>query len=410
MAIQVLHVSPVLPTDVCTQAVALASREWLSKLYTSTAINAQVGAGRLLARWMDRRSVAICSDRLRAVVLADCMEKWHLLVGRSRVEATDARFRTVDRAASMEVGSETDAVYCREDAAYETFRRAGDAGIPRIYDLPTAHFSVTRSLVSVEAECFPELADSFSIQEEYTPQRLSRKEAELYSADHILCPSQYVKRSLVAAGLSGDNIHVLPFGCNPSGLLRLPEKRDNIVLYVGQISARKGVHRLLRVWKRLGAHRSHRLRLIGAMRLPRTYLNEYKGLYQHIPEVSRQNVMDQYATAKLLVANSMSEGMAVVIPEALSAGTPVIATRNSGGEEIITENENGLLIDYGDDDALATAIEGLLSSSERLAYMSDKASKIARAWTWDDYARGFIERMHSILNGVDMGAPERVSL
>ena len=407
---QILHVSPVLPTDVCTQAMALANRDWLSKLYTSTAVNAQTGAGRLLARWMDRRSIPICGNKLHAVVLADCVEKWHLLVGKSRVEATDARFRSVDRAASLEVDGKTDAVFCREDAAYETFRRAADAGTARIYDLPTAHFTVTRNLVNVETECFPDLADSFSIPEVYAPRRLSRKEAELHLADYILCPSHFVKRSLVTAGVSGDKIHVIPFGCNPNGPLRSPQRRHNIVLYVGQISARKGVHRLLRVWKRLGAHRSHRLRLIGAMRLPRSFLKEYTEVYEHVPEVPRANVVDHYATAKLFVANFMSEGMSVVIPEALSAGTPVIATRNSGGEEIITENQEGLLIDYGDDDALATAIDSLLSSPERLAYMSNKASEKARSWTWNDYSRSFAEWVHTILSGMTSEARERAML
>lgn len=396
---QILHVSPVLPTDVCAQTMALANHGWLRELYTSTAISDRGGMGRLLNRWMDRRRIGIASKKLHSVVLSDYSEKWRLLAGRSRIEAADARFKSVDLAASRGVGRTTDAVYCREDAAYHTFRRAREAGAMRIYDLPTAHFGVTRDLMKVEVECFPELADGFSMSEEYSPQRLARKQCELESADDIICPSQFVKRSLMAAGVAAHRIHVLPFACDPHWLQQSPAKRGNTVLFVGQISARKGVHRLLRAWKSLGAHRTHRLRLVGNMRLPEAYLNEFKGLYDHIPALPRTKLFRQYASAKLFVANFMSEGMAVVIPEALSAGTPVIASRNSGGEEIISDNEDGLLVAYGDDDALATAIDGLLSSPEQLAYMSDKAVKKARSRTWDGYALGFIECMQSILNG-----------
>ena len=394
---RVLYVSPTLPTDVCRQAAALAKRGWLWQLYTSTAVNGGGVAGRLLNRWMDRRRISVSDGRLRSVVWSDFQEKCHLLAGKSPVEATDARFRSVDRAASRKVNGAVDAVYCREDAACHTFRRAAEEGIVCIYDLPIAHYAFTRDLIRAEVESFPELADTFSISQEYAPSRLARKEGELGSADHIICPSQFVKRSLMAAGVTGDNVHVVPFACNPAWLPETPGARENTVLCVGQVSTRKGVHRLLRVWKRLGAHRSHRLKLIGDMRLPSAYLAEYRGLYEHVPALPRAKLIHQYAAAKLLVANSMSEGMAVVIPEALSTGTPVLASRNSGAEEIITEGDDGLLVAYGDDEALGTAIDSLLASPERLAYMSDRAAAKARDRTWDGYERRFLSCMQSIL-------------
>ena len=395
---RILHVSPTLPTDVCRQAGALAKHGWLWKLYTSTAVNSRGATGRLLNRWMDRRKIAISGSRLRTVVMSDIQEKLHLLAGKCPVEATDVRFRSVDRAASRRVNSETDAVYCREDAACYTFQRAGEEGATRIYDLPTAHFTVTRDLIRAELEFYPELADTFAVSQEYSPPRLARKESELRSADHIICPSQFVKRSLTAAGVNEDSIHVLPFACNPTWLPQTPGIRENTVLYVGQISARKGVHRLLRVWKRLGAHRSHQLKLIGDMRLPSTYLSEFRGLYEHVPTLPRARLISQYTAAKMFVANCMSEGMAIVIPEALSAGTPVVASRNSGAEEIITEGDDGILVAYGDDEALGTAIDSLLGSPERLAYMSERAAAKARHRTWDSYDQHFLQCMQSILS------------
>ena len=394
---RILYVSPTLPTDVCRQVAALARRGLLWKLYTSTAVNGHSVAGRLLNRWMDRRRICISDNKLRSVMLSDFQERYRLLAGKSPVEATDARFRSVDRAASHEVNGGADAVYCREDAACHTFQRAGEEGIMRIYDLPTAHYAITRDLIRAELESFPELADTFPVSQEYDPPRLARKEDELRSADHIICPSQFVKRSLSAGGVTGDNVHVLPFACNPAWLPESPGTRDNTVLYVGQVSTRKGVHRLLRVWKRLGAHRSHQLKLIGDMRLPNAYLAEYRGLYEHIPALPRAKLVHQYAAAKLFVANSMSEGMAIVIPEALSTGTPVVASRNSGAEEIVTEGVDGLLVSYGDDEALGAAIDSLLASPQRLAYMSERAAAKARDRTWDAYESRFLSCMQSIL-------------
>ena len=136
------------------------------------------------------------------------------------------------------------------------------------------------------------------------------------------------------------------------------------------------------------------------MRLPSSYLAGFKGLYEHVNSMPRKDLVEQYATAKVFVANAMSEGMAIVIPEALSAGTPVIASRNSGAEEIVTDNEEGLLVDYGDDEALAESIDRLLTSPDLLRHMSERAKEKARSRTWDDYSLEFTKWIESIVSEV----------
>lgn len=395
--VRLLQVSPALPVDVCAQAAALSAKGWLTQLFTSAAYAASEESAGLMSQWMGRRKVAVRSEELHPVYLSDVSERLRLLAGMSPVEAADCRFRRVDLVASRYVNDSLDAVLCREDAAAHTFSRAEKHGVLRIYDLPTAHFQFTRRLMAREVETFPELERSISMSDEYSAHRSSSKEKDLESADHILCPSQFVKRTLVAAGLASEKIHVHSFACDPGWLERSTLSPANVVLSVGQLSVRKGVHRLLKVWKQLGAYRTHTLRLIGDMRLPDSYLRQFNGLYEHVGKLPRQELISEYATAKFFVANAMSEGMALVIPEAISAGTPVIASRNSGAEEIITHNEEGLLVDYGDDEALADSIDRLLGSPDLLAYMRKKAAIKAQSRTWSDYSRGFITWVDSLL-------------
>ena len=392
-----LQVSPVLPVDVCAQAAALSEKGWLTRLFTSTAYAASAESPGLMNRWMGRRKVGVKPGELHPVYLADISERLRLLAGMSPVEAADCRFGRVDSVASRYVNESLDAVLCREDAAAHTFSRAGEHGVTRILDLPIAHFEFTRQLMAREVEMFPDLERSIFMSEEYSARRSSGKEKVLRSADQILCPSRFVKQTLVAAGVASDKIHVHPFACDPGWLDKSTMGPANVVLSVGQLSARKGVHRLLEVWKRLGAYRTHTLRLIGDMRLPDSYLRQFKGLYEHVGKLPRKELISEYAAAKFFVANAMSEGMALVIPEAISAGTPVIASRNSGAEEIITHNEEGLLVDYGDDEALAVSIDRLLGSPDLLAQMRTKAAVKARSRTWGDYSLGFIKWLDSLL-------------
>ena len=392
---KILQVSPSLPVDVCTQATCLSQHGYLHRLFTSTAINGNGIAGRMVGRWMSRREVHVGADRLRPIYSADIRQRLTRLCGGTPVVSADERFDRVDRTASRSVDDHLDAVLCREDAAIHTFRRAAECGVLRLYDLPTAHFRATRRLMLDELERFPELEPVLAMGDEYSAARNARKSTELGLADRILCPSEYVRRSLVEAGYADERVRVIPFGCDPDGAQPAGVMRANVVLSVGRISVRKGSHRLLEAWKRIGAYRTHTLRLVGEIDLPQSYLGRFAGMYEHIGTLPRHRLMREYAAAKFCVFNHMSEGMAVVIPEALSAGTPVIATRNSGAEEIVTSGEEGLLIDYGDDGGLAEAIATLLESPGRLAFMGERAKARARARTWSDYAAEFIGWLES---------------
>jgi glycosyltransferase involved in cell wall biosynthesis len=69
--------------------------------------------------------------------------------------------------------------------------------------------------------------------------------------------------------------------------------------------------------------------------------------------------------AEAFLLSSLFEGFGLVLVEALSVGTPVIATDcPSGPREILCDGEFGLLVPPGDAGALADAIAGLLANSD----------------------------------------------
>jgi len=68
--------------------------------------------------------------------------------------------------------------------------------------------------------------------------------------------------------------------------------------------------------------------------------------------------------SSLLVLSSRSETFGAVLIEAMACGTPVLATRCGGPEEIVTD-EVGRLVPKEDVEALATAILEMTSESAR---------------------------------------------
>lgn len=67
------------------------------------------------------------------------------------------------------------------------------------------------------------------------------------------------------------------------------------------------------------------------------------------------------------------EPFGMVVVEAMALGKPVIATRTGGPEEILEHGRTGILLDPGDDRALATQIESLLGDPDRRALLSGAA-------------------------------------
>ena len=102
----------------------------------------------------------------------------------------------------------------------------------------------------------------------------------------------------------------------------------------------------------------------------------------------RDDVSTLLRAADVFVLPSLHEGLPLSVLEAARAGTPVIASRIGGTDEVITDGVNGLLFPPGEVTALAAAIERIrddaplarriaAAASERVASEFD-AAVIAR--------------------------------
>ena len=74
----------------------------------------------------------------------------------------------------------------------------------------------------------------------------------------------------------------------------------------------------------------------------------------------RTDMKNLYTAADVTVCPSESEALSYMILESLACGTPVAATRVGGTPDIITDEADcGILVEYGDSEALARALEKL---------------------------------------------------
>jgi len=108
-------------------------------------------------------------------------------------------------------------------------------------------------------------------------------------------------------------------------------------------------------------------------------------------------VEDVLANAKLFVLSSDYEGMPNALMEALAAGVPSISTDCpcGGPHELIAPGQNGLLVPCNDENAMAEAMDKILSSSQRAEQMGQCARKSAQAYMpevimkqWETFIKG----------------------
>jgi glycosyltransferase involved in cell wall biosynthesis len=409
----VLCVSPVLPQDVRHQCQALNDAGLLDKVVCSVAY-AEGGRIEKTFRLLDR---ALGTQTLRgterrrfgAVSPNAIYSRWWpelsvRLAGRLRLlpsgpSATDRYLGQIDRAASRHVKPAIKLVIGREDGCLRTFEAAKRVGATCLYDLPTTYYAKVRAIMEREALEFPGASSQDGWEQEYRPARNDRKDSELRAADHVLVPSQFVRTSLIDAGIPADRISAIPFGCQPlqARLQRQPSSGDKkVLLCAGHLSVRKGTPRLLRAWKRLGAYRTHSLRLIGSMHLSPRFFSEYEGLVEYVPQMPRAELSKHYATSYAFVMPAAAEGFAVVITEALSHGLPVVASENSGAAGFMTHEREGLLYPFEDEGKLCAAIDHMLSHPEQVAEMSRAASALAERWTWKHYRAAFLSLIEKL--------------
>ena len=93
----------------------------------------------------------------------------------------------------------------------------------------------------------------------------------------------------------------------------------------------------------------------------------------------RHDVPDLLKAADMFVLSSVSEAASITLLEAMASGKAVVVTNVGGNPEIVREGVEGLLTPRGDANAMAAAVNRLLSDHNLAALMSRRAAERVRA-------------------------------
>lgn len=175
---------------------------------------------------------------------------------------------------------------------------------------------------------------------------------------------------------------------SPDGALRL--------LFVGRLAPEKGLDVLLQALESLSEGQRSQLRLtvVGdgplRARLEASTRRLLPGQVKHLGWRPRDELPAIYVGSQVLVLPSLMEGMPNVMLEAMAAGLPVIATRVGGCPELVSDGENGLLVEPGSPPALAAAISAVLARKDSLQEWGTASRRRVAAFSWDAVVDGYL--------------------
>jgi alpha-maltose-1-phosphate synthase len=192
------------------------------------------------------------------------------------------------------------------------------------------------------------------------------KEYEL--ADKILVPSSFVMETFINNNISPDKLIKIPYAFSQkkfAGLTVDQKKREQTVLFVGQIGPRKGIGVLINSMKLVRDKIPHaQLWLVGGWNPLIDRSITYNSWIKYFGILRGEKLLEKYNSASVFCLPSFEEGLALVLTEALNQGLPIVATPNSGAEDIIKNGENGFIVPAGDEIKTANRIVEILENPE----------------------------------------------
>jgi hypothetical protein len=226
-------------------------------------------------------------------------------------------------------------------------------------------------------------------------------ESRVYdAATLVVAQSEWAAASLRDYGVSGERIRVVPFGVtvpetSPSTPPSTPPSAPPQITFTAARIGRKGGRQLMDVYRR---HLRSRCELNLVTRdavLPEPGIRVLSDVHP-----GDNQLVELLRRTSVFVLPTEGDASPFAVLEAMALGVPVVTTRVGALPEIVEDGVTGILVDVGDDDALATAIGTLLDDDDARSRMG----AAGRRRVLDRYAA---ERTTAMLLGVFSEAMER---
>ena len=180
---------------------------------------------------------------------------------------------------------------------------------------------------------------------------LKKELMEYQLTDYINVPSKFSKKTFkkklqkkIFVNRYGVDTNLFKNNFKNKNILK--NKKKFVVIYVGGFTYQKGSHYLIKAMNELTTKYDIEFWHVGMIEkelinIIKRYSNSKMKFFGQKPF---KELPKYFSKASIFCIPSIHDGLALVIPQALSSGLPVLCTENSGGKEYIINNYNGFII------------------------------------------------------------------
>lgn len=278
-----------------------------------------------------------------------------------------------------------------------SIRKAKKKSIVTILERGSTHIEFQNEILKAE---YAKFGINFSVH-----QAVIKKELlEYMEADYISVPSYFVKKTFTDKGIPEEKIFVNPYGASKFFSTKSKEfnkkNKKFTIVYLGTLSIRKGLIYLFEALQLLQIPLDRfEMWFIGSVEPAlRPTIEKYrKDNWKFLGHVNHYDLEKYLVQCDIGIQPSLEEGLSTVIPQLMACGVPLIATPNTGGENIIVNGKNGIIVGIRDPQAIAKNIQNLYQNPGRLADLKKAATdSIQNGFTWDDYGTRYINFLKNL--------------
>ncbi|MFD3703198.1 glycosyltransferase family 4 protein [Nocardia sp. NPDC058658] len=127
---------------------------------------------------------------------------------------------------------------------------------------------------------------------------------------------------------------------------------------------------------------------------------EHAGHLRFLGQVSDEEKAAALRSADVYVAPNLGgESFGIILIEAMAAGTPVVASELDAFRRVLRDGTAGVLTPIGDSDALATAIDTLLTDDETRERLVSTATQVVASYDWPVVAEQILRVYETVTVG-----------
>ena len=114
-------------------------------------------------------------------------------------------------------------------------------------------------------------------------------------------------------------------------------------------------------------------------------------------KIKHEEIMNYFKAADVFILNSHYEGQSHVLLEAMKAGAPIIASNIEANQEVIEDNNNGLLVNYNNSKEISRAAIKILQNKALADNFVNRGKEKLKIFNWDNTVRLTVEAIKEII-------------